>query len=98
MLTGADFYRQDHALDNRRLVIDEQAVPSIDWQPVAPRVRRLELQPSSNRAATLPASLFKSGAGLEREDTVMGFSDKQLKTLQRNLDHRCLRTRHANGR
>lgn len=28
----------------------------------------------------------------------MGFSDKQLKTLRRNLDHRRVRTRFANGR
>ena len=28
----------------------------------------------------------------------MGFSDKQLKALQRNLDHRRVRTRYANGR
>ena len=28
----------------------------------------------------------------------MGFSDKQLKALRRNLDHRCVRTRTANGR
>ena len=28
----------------------------------------------------------------------MGFSDKQLKALRRNLDHRCVRTRFANGR
>ena len=28
----------------------------------------------------------------------MGFSDEQLKVLQRNLDHRRVRTRYANGR
>ena len=28
----------------------------------------------------------------------MGFSDKQLNALRRNLDHRCVRTRSANGR
>ena len=28
----------------------------------------------------------------------MGFSDKQLKVLRRNLDHRCVRSRTANGR
>ena len=28
----------------------------------------------------------------------MGFSAKQLKALRRNLDHRCVRTREANGR
>ena len=36
---------------------------------------------------------LQSGAGVEREDTVMGFSDKQLKALRRNLDHRRVRTR-----
>ena len=41
---------------------------------------------------------LQSGAGVEREDTVMGFSDKQLKALRRNLDHRRVRTRSANGR
>ena len=28
----------------------------------------------------------------------MGFSEKQLKALRRNLDHRRVRTRFANGR
>ena len=28
----------------------------------------------------------------------MGFSAKQVKALRRNLDHRCVRTREANGR
>ena len=28
----------------------------------------------------------------------MGFSDKQLKVLRRNLDHRCVRSRTVNGR
>src|SRR5262249_16101992 len=37
-------------------------------------------------------------ARFEREDTVMSFSAKQVKALRRNLDHRYVRTREANGR
>src|SRR5262249_14213817 len=37
-------------------------------------------------------------ANFEREDKVMGFSAKQVKALRRNLDHRYVRTREANGR
>src|SRR5262249_35004199 len=37
-------------------------------------------------------------ASFEREDKVMGFSAKQVKALRRNLDHRYIRTREANGR
>ena len=36
---------------------------------------------------------LQSGAGVEREDTVMGFSAKQLQALRRSLDHRHVRTR-----
>src|SRR5262249_24443021 len=40
----------------------------------------------------------RSGACSKRENTLMGFSAKQLKALRRNLDHRYVRTREANGR
>ena len=41
---------------------------------------------------------LQSGTRFEREDTVMGFSAKQVQALRRNLDHRHVRTREANGR
>ena len=41
---------------------------------------------------------LQSGTGFEREDTVMGFSAKQVQALRRNLDHRHVRTREAHGR
>src|SRR5262249_25732934 len=41
---------------------------------------------------------FEPRASFEREDKVMGFSAKQVKALRRNLDHRYVRTREANGR
>ena len=81
------------------LVLDEAAVPSIYWQP--------------SRAAAQPAGAaeraqrgrrhqrcypLQSRTGFEREDTVMGFSAKQVQALRRNLNHRHVRTREANGR
>src|SRR5262249_20146451 len=39
-----------------------------------------------------------SGTGFECEDTVMGFSAKQVHALRRSLNHRHVRTREANGR
>src|ERR1019366_518160 len=41
---------------------------------------------------------LQSGTGLEREDTVMGFSARQTLALRRNLDHRHVRTREVHGR
>jgi hypothetical protein len=41
---------------------------------------------------------LKPGARFEREDTLMGFSTKQVQALRRNLDHRNIRTREAHGR
>src|ERR1019366_6888529 len=39
-----------------------------------------------------------SGTRLEREDSVMAFSAKQVRALRRQPDHRHIRTREANGR
>ena len=80
------------------LVLDEAAVPSVYWQPVAPKLKRQELLSELNGHRNHRRHPVQSGAGVEREDTVMGFSDKQLKALRRNLDHRRVRTRFANGR
>src|ERR1019366_2752730 len=41
---------------------------------------------------------LQSGTGLEREDTVMGFSARQTLALRRNLDSRSIRTRESHGR
>src|SRR4029078_6243327 len=73
-------------------VLDEAAVPSIYWQPSAPRLRRQEL-----------LSELKSGADVEgvapqRGGGVMGCSAKQLSALRRSLDGRQIRTREAHGR
>ena len=76
------------------LVLDELAVPSIYWQPVRPQAQasgatqRTQTGQRNHRRYPL-----QSRAGVEREDTVMGFSAKQLKTLQRNLNSRYVRTR-----
>jgi len=81
------------------LVIDEKAVPSIYWQPVAPRLKRAG---APQRAQTGQRNHrrhpLQSGAGVEREDTVMGFSAKQLQALRRGLSSRHVRTREVNRR
>ena len=81
------------------LVIDEKAVPGIYWQPVAPRLKRAG---APQRAQTGQRNHrrhpLQSGAGVEREDTVMGFSAKQLQALRRGLSSRHVRTREVNGR
>ena len=69
------------------LVIDEQAVPSIYWQPVRPQAQapgapeRAQTGHRNHRRHPL-----QSGAGVEREDTVMGFSAKQVQALRRSLN------------
>ena len=81
------------------MVIDEAAVPKIYWEPREPRLNRQEL-----------ASELKAGRGnrrrypvqsracLECEDTVMGFSAKQVQALRRSPNHHHIRTREAHGR
>src|SRR5664279_555059 len=68
---------------------------------------------AAERAASQPAGIslraqtgggnrrrcpLKPRTGSEREDTVMGFSARQVQALRRNLDHRHVRTREAHGR
>ena len=81
------------------MVIDEAAVPSIYWQPSAPRLKRQELLSElKDGCRNRRRRPLQSGTGFEREGAVMGFSAKQLQALRRNLDGRHIRTREANGR
>src|SRR5262249_12492083 len=81
------------------MVIDEAAVPSIYWEPRGPPPQPPGI---GERAQTGRGNCWRCplqpGAGFEREDTMMGFSAKQVKALRRNLDQRFVRTREANGR
>jgi hypothetical protein len=55
------------------LVIDEKAVPSIYWQPVAPKLKRQELLSELKMGSEITGvTLLQSGTGVEREDTVDG--------------------------
>ena len=81
------------------MVIDEAAVPSIYWQPSAPRLKRQELLTElKDGVGNRRRCPLQSRACFKREDAVMGFSAKQVKALRRNLDDRHVRTREANGR
>ena len=68
------------------MVIDEEAVPSIYWQPGEPRLNRHDLALTSSRAPRLRCSLSDPESVLSVRTTVMGFSAKQLTALERNLD------------
>ena len=81
------------------MVIDEAAVPSIYWEPREPRLNRQGLANDLKQGAEITGvDPLQPRAGFEREDTVMGFSAKQVQALRRNLDRRHVRTREANGR
>ena len=69
------------------LVLDEAAVPSIYWEPGEPRLKRQELaERAQRRRRNRRRHPLQSRTGFEREDTVMGFSAKQVQALRRNLD------------
>ena len=81
------------------MVIDEAAVPSIYWQPSAPRLKRQELLSELKDGAEIDGvALSNPEPVLSVTGAVMGFSAKQLQALRRNLDGRQIRTREANGR
>ena len=81
------------------MVIDEAAVPSIYWQPSAPRLKRQELLSELKDGAEIEGvALSNPEPVLSVTGAVMGFSAKQLQALRRNLDGRQIRTREANGR
>ena len=81
------------------LVLDEAAVPSIYWQPVAPRLNRQGLVERTQRGRRHQRRYpLQSRTCFKREDTVMGFTEKQVQALRRCLNSRHVRTREANGR
>ena len=81
------------------MVIDEAAVPSIYWQPSAPRLKRQELLSELKEGAEIEGvALSNPEPVLSVTGAVMGFSAKQVQALRRNLDGRQIRTREANGR
>ena len=81
------------------VVLNEDAVPKTYWEPGEPRLRRQvlahDLKGGCRGAWSQP---LQSRAGLEREDTVMGFSAKQLQALKRQPSRSHIRTREAHGR
>src|SRR6478609_5265227 len=52
----------------------------------------------SSHLIPVPGWTVQPGTGIKCEDTVMGFSAKQLQALRRGLNSRYVRTREANGR
>ena len=81
------------------MVLNEDAVPKIYWEPGAPRLNRQNLGERTQRwRRNCRRHPLQPRTGSKREDTVMGFSAKQVQALRRNLDHRHVRTREANGR
>ena len=79
-------------------MLDEAAVPSIYWELRDPRLNRQSLLSDLKDGADIKGVALSPGTWFEREDTVMGFSAKQVQALRRKLDHRYVRTREANGR
>ena len=81
------------------MVIDEAAVPSIYWQPSAPRLKRQELLTELKDGAEIGGvTLSNPEPVLSVTGALMSFSAKQVQALRRNLDGRQIRTREANGR
>jgi Rad52/22 family double-strand break repair protein/Gp157 protein len=79
------------------VVLNEEEVPSLYWEPREPRLKRQELA-SQGRDRSGGCHPLQSRTGFECEDPLMVFSVKQLRALQRKPDHRHIRTRQANGR
>ena len=98
-LTAPDFTASLRPGMPALVVLNEDAVPSIYWQPGEPRLKRQELAIDLKQGAEVAgATLSNPEPVLEREDTVMGFSARQTLALRRNLDHRQIRTREVHGR
>ena len=59
-LTAPDFTASIREGLPALMVIDEEAVPSIYWQPGEPRLKRQRLAPTSNRGPKSPASTLSN--------------------------------------
>ena len=97
-LTAPDFTASIRDGMPALVVLNEDAVPSIYWQPVQPRLKRQELAQDSSRGRDPRRYPLQPRTSVEREDTVMGFSAKQVQALRRQPSHRYIRTREAHGR
>ena len=80
------------------LVLDEAAVPSILGNPARPAQSPGIAERTRSRRRPQRRCPLQSRTCVEREDTVMGFSAKQVQALRRSLNQRYVRTREANGR
>ncbi len=99
-LNGTRLYR----LDPRQacpslMVLNEDAVPEhlLAAERAPSQAPGIGLRAQTGRGNRRRCPL-QPGTGFEREDTVMGFSARQVQALRRNLDHRHIRTREAHGR
>ncbi len=98
-LTAPDFTASIRPGMPALMVIDEAAIPSIYWEPREPRLNRQELVAELKQGGEITGvTLSNPEPSLEREDTVMAFSAKQVQALRRQPHHRHIRTRQANGR
>src|SRR5262249_54013223 len=98
-VTAPDFTASVRPGTPALLVLDEGVVPSVYWQPVPPKLNRYGLLAELKAGAEIKGvALFRSRACFECEDTVMGFSAKQVQALRRGLASRHVRTRVMNGR
>ena len=76
-----------------------QPSPASIGSRASPRLNRQELASELKDGAEITGGdPLQPRTCFEREDTVMGFSAKQVQALRRSLNHRHIRTREANGR
>ena len=81
------------------VVVDESAIPGTFFEPREPRLNRQALLAElKGGAAVAGARAVQSGPCAQREDQVMGFSQKQVSELGRSLDADYIRTREVQGR
>ena len=97
-LTAPDFTASIRPGMPALVVLNEDAVPKTYWEPGEPRLRRQILaHRSQRRRRGCRRHPLQSGTSLEREDTVMGFSAKQVRRCGVNPIRSHIRTRQAHG-
>ncbi len=80
------------------VVVNEEAIPGDYWEPRDPRLNRVDLLTDLKRGVSVPGVQLSNPEPVLSVRVRMGFSDTQLRALNRNVPSRSIKSRISNGK